>query len=104
MGDVIDKNFAADRKPAIDVHGVRNVHWDLCQVDRDLSTSSWPRSSRPSTSSALRGLAGVDGRDKPGHDEAEILPLNAIPSPASTLSAGRSILLGGANRSRPPDH
>jgi hypothetical protein len=43
--------------------GYTNDHWD------DLSASSWPGSSRPSTSLMLHGLEDVDARDKRGHDE-----------------------------------
>jgi len=43
------------------------------RVVRDRSTSSWPGLSRPSTTLILRGIIGVDGRDKPGHDESGMM-------------------------------
>jgi hypothetical protein len=36
-----------------------------------ISTSSWPGSSRPSTSFMRLGTKDVDARDKPGHDAWE---------------------------------
>ncbi|HSB15228.1 MAG TPA: hypothetical protein VLE22_12275, partial [Bryobacteraceae bacterium] len=42
----------------------------LTVVDRDLSTSSWPGLSRPSTLIPFN-KQGVDARDKRGHDESE---------------------------------
>ncbi|HEY4774797.1 MAG TPA: hypothetical protein VIH40_08255, partial [Xanthobacteraceae bacterium] len=41
-------------------------------VDRDLSASSWPGLSRPSTSLIQLGLQALDARHKAGHDESVI--------------------------------
>jgi hypothetical protein len=42
----------------------------LSRVRDDLPTSSWPCSSRPSTSLLRLTFLGVDARDKRGHDES----------------------------------
>src|SRR5260370_9971722 len=46
-----------------------------------LDLSSWPRSSRPSTSFAPRAVEGVDGLDKPGHDPVYNVFVLTRPSP-----------------------
>jgi hypothetical protein len=53
----------------------------------NISMSSWPGSSRPSTPSILLGLEDVDARDKRGHDECKF---NAPASIGARLSCGRA--------------
>jgi hypothetical protein len=48
------------------------------RVRDDLPTSSWPCSSRPSTSLLRLTFLGVDARDKRGHDESLIVSLGII--------------------------
>src|SRR5215813_7477367 len=56
-----------------------------------ISDLSWPSLSppdlirAPSTSSALRGVGAVEGRDKPGHDDAETPPAKRGVTPARRL-------------------
>ena len=46
----------------------------LLRCTSPLRVPSCPRLSRASTSSFTSAIKGVDGRDKPGHDEAKTLP------------------------------
>jgi hypothetical protein len=56
-------------------NGLRSDVDTLRKKRDDLPTSSWPCSSRPSTSLLRLTFLGVDARDKRGHDESLIVSL-----------------------------
>jgi protein ImuB len=58
--------FAVAALPAQAVRERQTVNSDL-----SLRSLSWPGSSRPSTSVRRSRYKGVDGRDRPGHDDAD---------------------------------